>query len=66
MVLAILESVSQEQNVDTHIDHFWWPRIFDLYYCEADILTDSRSASLDLSYLKFGKEPSMGNLQPWL
>ena len=66
MVLAILESVSQEQNVDTHIDHFWWPRIFDLCYCEADILTDSRSASLDISDLKFGMEPSMGNLQPWL
>ena len=66
MFLLILVSVSQMETVDTHIDHFWWPQIFDLHYCEAAILTGSRSASLDLSDLKFGMEPNMGNLQLWL
>ena len=66
MFLLILESEGQEETVDTHIAHFWWPQIFDLHYCDVAILTGSRLALLDLSDLKFGMEPSMGNIQPWL
>ena len=53
MFLAILESVSQEETVDTHIGHFWWPRIFGLQYCEAKTIEARRKKVGGLSDLKF-------------
>ena len=54
---TVLESLSQDKTVDTHIDHFWRPRIFGLQYSEAETKKANRSGMLDLSDPKFGMWP---------
>ena len=63
MLYTVLESVSQEKTVDTHIAHIWRPRIFGLQYSEAKSVKAYRSAAFDLSDLKFGMEPNVDPLQ---
>ena len=49
--------MSQEETVDTHIGHIWWPRIFDLQYCEAKTLEALRKEGPWASGLKLTVDP---------
>ena len=54
---TFLESVSQEETIDTHIGHIWRPRIFGLQYYEAKTLGALRKEGPGASGLKLTGEP---------